>query len=159
MADKWLEARLEIEKAGAAAPPPPTPAKPSDYLLDELFGSADAVSPVEKTSKIVDDGAAEIPDPVEAFLYKLNSIAAHVPEIPARRQDGIELEKVGADTWKHHWKNGALVKSELNGVVVTDESSKPLFITDEMAKFLGYGEHNQHDDTGLAGWTPGLSAA
>jgi hypothetical protein len=155
MADRWLDALQKTENASRV---PPTPV--ADPLLAAMFGAAedDVLIAPEKMDKVHDDGFADVLDPVAQFVSKLMQGAAHVPEIAPRHADGVELEKSADGIWKHTWQNGVIVKSELNGVIVTDESSKPLFITDEMAKFLGYGENNQHSDVGLVGWTPGSAA-
>jgi hypothetical protein len=155
MVDKWLDALKKTENASRV---PPTPV--ADPLLTAMFGAAedDVLIAPEKMDKVLDDGSADVSDPVAHLFEKNAKDKLRIPEFAAPHADGTELEKVGNQVWKHTWQNGALIKSELNGVIVTDESSKPLFITDEMAKFLGYGENNQHSDVGLVGWTPGSAA-
>jgi hypothetical protein len=165
MADKWLEARLTIEKAGVAPPPPPTPAKPSDYLLDELFGS-EAVLPVEKTAQIFDDGSMEIADPVQAFVSKLMRGAAGVPEIAPPEEphkDGTVVEKSVGGTFHYTYKNGRLTKTEIfssnGGHEVINETAEPVYIPTQLAKVIGVDSDSMHNDLGLAGFVPDLGKA
>ena len=143
MADKWLEARLKIEKA-AGVPPPPA-STPSDPL-DTMFGSTtETVLPVEKTAKIFDDGATDIPSGVEQFFEKDEKAKFRIPEITAApvHPDGVEIEKTDGGEFRFTYAGGVLTKTELFDEVgkrkglVEEPPAKDLIIKTELAAILG----------------------
>lgn len=88
--------------------PAPKPAPKLDMMFSDLFDTGLPPGPVQKTSKLVEDGFDDENDYVAKIANERHGIPTALVERP--HADGSFFEKRGSEVWEYRYEGGALQK-------------------------------------------------